>query len=217
MRKSSIDLRDPRVVITVAVLLVVVAAVNMQTFLPRLWQQNAGETAWDPDAFTPPIDTAELTRVAAGRATGVDAPAAGTAAMAGAGLGGGVRDPFLSSRPSTAAPAGRPEPSPATAKAAPRSAPAARGLVCTAVLCAGTRATAVIDGEMREVGDPVGEWRVVAISPAGVLLRGPHGEKRLAVGGNGDGAARYPLVTRSAAAAAADNTTLEPVSGSREP
>lgn len=217
MPRSPINLRDPRVVIAVAILLVVVAAVNLQTFLPRLQAGRAGETPWDPDAFVPPVDTAELTRVAAGRATGAVAPAAGAVAMAGADLGGGSRDPFRSGRPSAVAPVVTPAPYPETATAAPSSAPVAPGPVCTAVLCAGTRATAVIDGETREVGDAVGDWRVAAIGPAGVLLRGPRGEKVLTVGGGGNGAARYPLVTQSAATDASGSTTMEPVPGSREP
>ncbi len=52
MPRSPINLRDPRVVIVVAALLLIVGAVNLQTFLPLL-RRSGSDTAWDPDAFIP--------------------------------------------------------------------------------------------------------------------------------------------------------------------
>jgi hypothetical protein len=213
MPRSPINLRDPRVVIVVAALLLIVAAVNLQTFLPLLKRGGSGSPAWDPDAFVPPADTEELTRVAIGHVAGVAAGPPDSPAVAGADFGGGLRDPFRTGRAAIVARIDVPPSAAVTVR--PVQAP--RGPVCSAVLFTGTRAAAVIDGETRRVDDSVGDWRVAAIGPDGVRLRGPRGEMFLVVGARGNDAVRYSLVTRSAATAAGGSTALEPQPGSREP
>lgn len=216
MPRSPINLRDPRVVIAVAVLLLIVGAVNLQTFLPLL-KRGGGGAAWDPDAFVPPADTAELTRVAVDRVAAGDVVGSSPAATAGADLGGGFRDPFQTGRAAVVSRVVAPAAATAASAAAPSRASMARGPICSAVLFSGTQPAAVIDGETRRVGDAVGDWRVAAIGPDGVRLRGPRGEMFLAVGAHERGAGRFPLVTQSAATADGGRTALEPQPGSREP
>jgi hypothetical protein len=214
MPRSSINLRDPRVVMAVAVLLLVVVAVNLQTFLPLL-RRGAGHTAWDPDAFVPPADTEELTRVAAGHLNESAMTGPETPPVAGADLGGSLRDPFRTGRAAVVTRVDPPQPSTLAPASRPGIVP--RGPICSAVLYTGERAAAVIDGEARRVGDAVGDWRVAAIGPDGVRLQGPRGELFLEVGERGGGAARYPLVTQPAATTVGGSTALEPQPGSREP
>ncbi len=214
MPRSPINLRDPRVVIAVAVLLLIVGAVNLQTFLPLL-KRGGGGAAWDPDAFVPPADTAELTRVAVDRVAVDGATEAAMPAVAAAGVDGGWRDPFRAGRIVRETRFDAP-PSSAVVTA-PRSAPRPRGPVCSAILFTGAQPAAVIDGETRRVGDGVGDWRVASIGLDGVRLQGPRGELYLAVGAKDGDAAHFPLVTGSATTVVGGSTALEPQPGSREP
>lgn len=189
MSNGSINLRDPRIVTVVAVLLTVVAVINLRTFLPARGGPRPVEE-WSEAEFVLPGDTAALARLAAAHVTGTDgSPAPGDVAAGGLGAGG-VRDPFH--RGSTPAPV----PSPTTIRsAAPRRPAPKPELVCSAVLLGGDAPVAFIAGAARQIGDKVAGHEIVSIGAGGVWLRGPGGDRYLPVGRPAAAPTAYPLVT----------------------
>jgi hypothetical protein len=206
MPRRPTNLRDPRVVIAVAVLFLVVAAVNLQTFLPLRSLGRASATM-QTAPFTPPSDAAELTRLAAAHVTGAattdTAPAVEPARQE-------TRppEPRTSGEAPVPAPAVDRESAPVPISALP---------TCTAILRTGARAVALIGGARRQVGDAVGAWRVAAITVDGATLKGPDGTIFLPVGAGAGTPVRFNLVTKAEATLGAGSTALQPLTGSREP
>ena len=206
MPRRPTSLRDPRVVLVVVVLFLVVAAVNIQTFLP-LHRLGHAAAAGGIDTFTPPADAQEYRRIAAAHVTGVAVPAAMPTVEVPAG-----EEP-AASRTVT------PTTSRSTAVAHEPN-PAATGAVlpsCTAILRTDAQPVALIDGVRRQVGDAVDGWVVTDIGLDGASLRGPSGTVFLPVGRRDSVAVKFSLVTDTEAALGAGNTAMQPQAGSREP
>jgi hypothetical protein len=202
MPRRPTSLRDPRVVIVVAVLFLIVAAVNLETFLP-LRGLGHRSTATQAEPFTPPSDAAELTRLAATHGTGT----------ADAGLLPAVplpppADRAREPRATVVAPRTAREPESTAASPLPS---------CTAILGTGAQPVALIAGARRRVGDAVGDWLVTAISVDGATLQGPTGTVFLPVGTHEKAQVRFSLVTKAEATLGAGSTALQPQTGSREP
>ena len=207
MSNGSINLRDPRIVIIVAVLLTVVAVINLRTFLPSRTGPRPVED-WSEAEFVLPGDTAALARLAAAHVTGADGAAVpGNVAAGGLGAGG-LRDPFRPGSAPTAAP-----PAAASRPTVRPQSGAKPELVCTAVLLGGDAPVALIAGTARQIGERVAGHEIVSIGAGGVWLRGPGGDRYLPVGRPAAAPTSYPLVT-DRDRGGADGGTAE---GSRSP
>jgi hypothetical protein len=181
-------LRDPRVIVTVVLLLLAVAAANVVTFAPSLMPGSAAR----PDAVQTaavPNDLDQLARAAGRGGTLLGDGSAGRVSNDGCartGSASGLRDPF---HPRATAPVPRPSDE---ALAPPESPPELR---CSAVLLGGVQPLAMLDGQMLGVGDRVRGWRIEHISPRGVRLKRGSEERSLTVEGATPPDLFSPLVT----------------------
>lgn len=162
MSMSLSNLRDPRLIAVVAVLLVGVVVVNVLTFKPT-WLAAHDETSDVEFGLTVPDDLEYAARLA-GRGGG-SAGAGGIAAADAGGLAR-CRDPFQ--RWATPDASGGASSS-GTANKQP-VAPA--GPTCQAILLSGGQPRALIDGRTYGLGDAVGSRQLVSIAAEGVRLRG---------------------------------------------
>jgi hypothetical protein len=176
-------LRHPLVIAATALGLMVVAMLNVQTFLGVGSLLGLGPGPGE-DHLAPPSDLAETVQEAmqAGRAgRRVSAAQQGS----GSGL---VRDPFTGSAPAAAV---RP-PAPRRTEQRQRVKP----LVCTAVFLGGPRPLALIDDETFGPGDKVRGLEVVGIDAEGVRLQRTDGSDiHLEVSSGESAPAQYHLVT----------------------
>lgn len=206
MPRRPTSLRDPRVVLAVVVLFLVVAAVNIQTFLP-LHRLGRNAAADGTATFSPPADAAEFKRIAAAHVMGVAVPELMPAV-----------EPTGGEEPAASRPATTTLSQPAVEARHLPTADARTPLPsCTAILRTGAQPVALIDGVRRQVGDPVGGWVVTAISLDGATLQGLTGTVFLPVRSRDNASGKFSVVTDSDAALGAGNTALQPQAGSREP
>lgn len=173
--------QDPRVMIAVLAVLAAMVAINLRDLLPA--GAAAGlATAPDDGELAPPMN---LRRVSAAVRACVAARGDSLRLPVPARL---VRNPFADGPADLvyAAAAGPALPAPAPGAGPP--------LRCSAVILGGEAAAAIIDGRLVNLGDELGDYRVVAINAEGVTLRSPERTRVLVVRRvRGEGAIGAPV------------------------
>ncbi len=206
MRNNPIDLRDPRLVMVVAVLLVAVAAINLGPFLSH------GGGAADPamtETLVLPSDAAALSQAASRHVTGTASLGPSPGMVWGATDLTAGRDPF---QKGTGTPAPTQAPSQRQTRAGSPAVP-----TCNAVMLGGREPTALIGNHAYHCGDSVAGYRVHAISRDGVTLHRSNKSLFLPVGQPASAAAVFPLVTRPKQPGAEGRTELERPDAAKRP
>lgn len=170
--------------LAVVAVLVAMVAINLREFLPAGAAADLAVGA-DEETLLPPAD---LKRVGAALRASLAATSDSMAAPLPVTF---ARNPFAFSAAALAfTPAHE---ATAAAPSLPQPASGPR-LQCAAVILGAGETAAIIDGRMVGVGDSVGEYRVEAISEAGVTLRAGERTRVLAVKrARGEGAVGAPV------------------------
>jgi len=192
MSKSTVSLRNPLVILTVVLLLVLVVVFNLLTFKPE-WLSfgNTDQSSHEADLFgeldqaNDVIADEKLTRQQQADQDLVNNR--WQAASAGAG-----RDPFLNMHQKTRSPQESQSKQSIKKNNEQKSIP----LMCTTIMLGGSKPTAMINGQAYHLYQRVGQYSIVAIEDNGVWLSHWGRKQFLPVGKTDCEVDVFPAITR---------------------